>query len=296
MLNCWPNKEFTAKHLETVPCLHMLAEVARRLQEARTEPAKANRAVGGRTWTDFSDSTVGRRVFSSTWSWMTSKKAIEEGEFTNSSQHWPGNITVDGTSPRTHWSRCDTQRNARVIHADHNVEYLSKFQSAPPIQSNFFPKSSSSHNASQALTKKEEPDDNKALESQTDGERRSRRIRKVGMNLTATVLFTCSQVCQEWNISKIVQPSRVDVLEVGGSTNSVLIDEVSKLKWSWHCVNQQTGYDLHRLVDAKRAAEWAIEHKPRVAWFRIRCCCWDGAENEKHFLQVWSGDQEHGAE
>ena len=123
------------------------------------------------------------------------------------------------------------------------------------------------------------------------------------MNLTATVLFTCSQVCQEWNISKIVQPyqetlhvSRVDVLEVGGSTNSVLIDEVSKLKWSWHCVNQQTGYDLHRLVDAKRAAEWTIEHKPRVAWFRIRCCCWDGAENEQHFLHVWSGDQEHCAE
>ena len=165
MLNYWPNKEFTAKHLETVPCLHMLAEVARRLQEARTEPAKANRAVGGRTWTDVSDSRVGRRVFSDTWSWMENKTEnetrgdgscdIEEGnEFRNSSQHWPGNITVDGTSPRTHWSRCDTQRNARVIHADHNVEYLSKFQSAPPIQSNSFPKSSSSHNGSQALTKK----------------------------------------------------------------------------------------------------------------------------------------------
>ena len=89
-------------------------------------------------------------------------------------------------------------------------------------------------------------------------------------------LLTFSQVCHEWNISKIAQPlldtlsaSRVDVLEVGGPTKSVLIDEISKMKGSSRCVNQQTGSDLHRMVDARKAAEWAIEHRPRVTWFRI---------------------------
>ena len=57
------------------------------------------------------------------------------------------------------------------------------------------------------------------------------------MKLTATSPFTFSQACQEWTNSKIVRlyldtlyASRVDVLEVGGQTNSVLIDGVSKMK------------------------------------------------------------------
>ena len=33
-------------------------------------------------------------------------------------------------------------------------------------------------------------------------------------------------------------------------------------------MNQQRGYDLHRMVDASKAAELAIEHRPSVAWFR----------------------------
>ena len=49
-------------------------------------------------------------------------------------------------------------------------------------------------------------------------------------------------------------------------------------------MNQQTGYDMHRMVDARKAAEWAIEHRPRVAWFRVRCCYWDRQSNEEHFL------------
>ena len=76
--------------------------------------------------------------------------------------------------------------------------------------------------------------------------------------------------------------SRVDELEIGGRSNGVLIDEVSSMKGSSFCVNQQTGYDLHRMVDAKKAAEWATEHRPRVAWFRMPCCYCDGAKNEKN--------------
>ena len=46
-------------------------------------------------------------------------------------------------------------------------------------------------------------------------------------------------------------------------------------------MNQQTGYDLHRPVDARKAAEWAVEHRPTVAWCRIPCRYWGGANNEK---------------
>ena len=84
-------------------------------------------------------------------------------------------------------------------------------------------------------------------------------VRKFGMKPTATLLFTFSQVCQGWNRSKIVQPSldtlyvtRVDVLEIGGPPNSVLIDEISKMRGSSYCVKQQTRYDLHRVADAKK--------------------------------------------
>ena len=125
---------------------------------------------------------------------------------------------------------------------------------------------------SQALTNSRNLTDT-ALESQIDGERTNRRIRKVGMKLTATPLFTFSQVCHEWNHNKIVQPytlysSRVDVLEAGGPKNSVLVDE------SIAALSEQIGYDLHRKVDAR----W-VEHRPRVP-----CCYWDGESNDKHFL------------
>ena len=59
------------------------------------------------------------------------------------------------------------------------------------------------------------------------------------MKLTATLLFTFLETCHEWNRSKIVQPfldtfyvSRVDELEIGGSPNNVLIDEISKMRGS----------------------------------------------------------------
>ena len=74
------------------------------------------------------------------------------------------------------------------------------------------------------------------------------------MKFAATLLFTLAQICHEWNRSKIVQPyldtlyvSRVDVLEIGASPHSVLIDEISKMKSSSYCVNQQTGHDLKHL-------------------------------------------------
>ena len=69
-------------------------------------------------------------------------------------------------------------------------------------------------------------------------ERRHRRVRKVGMRLAATLLSAFSKFCHEWNRRKIVQPylgvfvSRVDVLEIGGPLNSVLIDGTSKMKGS----------------------------------------------------------------
>ena len=103
--------------------------------------------------------------------------------------------------------------------------------------------------------------------------------KKVGMNLTATSLFTFSQLCREWNRSNIVQPyldvlqvSRVDVLEIGGPPNSTLVDEITKLTGSFFCVIQRTGHDLHRGSDARKVAEWVLKHRPGVAWFRIPCC------------------------
>ena len=71
----------------------------------------------------------------------------------------------------------------------------------------------------------EEPDKT-MLWIQSNGERRNQRIRKVGMTLSATLPFTFSQICHEWNRSKIVRPyldalyvSRVDVCEIGGPPN-----------------------------------------------------------------------------
>ena len=59
------------------------------------------------------------------------------------------------------------------------------------------------------------------------------------MKLTATSLFTFSEICYEWNRSQIVHPyldmlyvSRLDALEIGGHPHSVLIDEISKMKGS----------------------------------------------------------------
>ena len=95
-----------------------------------------SREVGGRTWTDVSDSGVGRRMFSRTRTGMentteneTRGDGTSDTEECNSSQHWrlgvrrPGNTTVDETSLGTEWSRC-AQRNVSGIHADHNVETL----------------------------------------------------------------------------------------------------------------------------------------------------------------------------
>ena len=63
-----------------------------------------------------------------------------------------------------------------------------------------------------------------AVEPQADGKQ---RVRKVGMNLTATSSFAFSQLFREWNCSNIVQPyfdalhvSRVDALEIGGPPNT----------------------------------------------------------------------------
>ena len=102
-----------------------------------------------------------------------------------------------------------------------------------------------------------------------DGER---RVRMFGMKRTATLPFTFSRICHEWKHSKIAQPyldtlhvSRVEVLEIGGPPNSVLIEENSKMKGSSYCVNQHTRHDVHRISDAQRAAEWAIKRRPRVA-------------------------------
>ena len=92
----------------------------------------------------------------------------------------------------------------------------------------------------------EEPDQSSTVEPQKDGKQ---RVRKVGMNLTATSLFTCAQLCREWNHNNKFTPfwdalhvSRGDVLEIGGPPNSVLVNEVSKVKRSFFCVSQRTGF------------------------------------------------------
>ena len=192
------------------------------------EQNRHSRVLGGQTRKDVCDSRLGRRIFSGTSSRTentheneTRGDGTRNTEDCNSSQQWrrrvrkPENTTVDGTSLGTQWSRCDTRRDSSGIMLTTTWTHLSTTQPPPPIYRNFFPKSSSSRHAPQA-------------ESQIDGVRRNRRIRKVGMKLTGTVLFTFSQVCQDWNQSKIVVPylhtlcaSRVDVLEVGWPTDSV---------------------------------------------------------------------------
>ena len=72
----------------------------------------------------------------------------------------------------------------------------------------------------------EDTDKSFIVEPQADGKQ---RVRKVGMNLTATSLFAFSQFCRVWNRSNVVQlsldalhVSRVDVLEIGVSSKQRL--------------------------------------------------------------------------
>ena len=37
----------------------------------------------------------------------------------------------------------------------------------------------------------------------------------------------------------------------------------------------------HRGSDARHVAEWTLKRRPRVAWFRIPCCFWDGCNSVK---------------
>ena len=167
---------------------------------------------------------------------------------------------MDGMSLGTQWSRRDTLRNRSGLHVDHNVFTREHDSVSTTNPKKLIPEVVTESTRVTGADMLEESDENNALESHINGEPRNRRIRMVGMKLAATLLFTFSQVCHEWNHSKIVQPyldtlyaSRVDVLEVGGPTNNGLIDEISKLRGPSHCVNQQRGYDLHRMGVGDRA-------------------------------------------
>ena len=86
----------TRRHRETVSCPYKLAEVIRRLQESKVEPTKMvfeealkivrSESKLGRT---FSDSRVGRRVYSSTWSGMeTTLENKTHGDGTCDTEDW----------------------------------------------------------------------------------------------------------------------------------------------------------------------------------------------------------------
>ena len=153
--------------------------------------------------------------------------------------------------------------------------------SSQPIHRKLNQKSSSKQHVSRELTRWKNLTKTMPLESQMDRERRHRRVQKVGVKLTAVLLFTFRKPAMSG--SNIVRPyldalyvPPVDVLDIGGPLNSVLIDEISKMKGSSYCVNQQTGCDLHRMAYAKKASQLATEYRPRVAWIRVPCCYWDG--------------------
>ena len=205
------------------------------------------REVVSQPWTDVSDSRVGRRVFPSTSSGMENSPENETGgdgtrntEECISSQHWRSRVRKPGTPQWTGRvparSGADvTHRTGSGIHVDHNVETREHHSVSNTNPQCLIPESRHRVNTCHRCWQIGEP----ALESHIDGERRNRRTRQVGMKLTATLLFTFTQVCHEWNQSKIGQPyldavyaSRVDVMEVGRPTNSVLINEISKMTGS----------------------------------------------------------------
>ena len=87
----------------------------------------------------------------------------------------------------------------------------------------------------------------------------------------------CHQDCAV--VPRSTSTVSVDLMDICDSTNSI-ISEGTK----------QTGYSLHRVSEAKRAAECAMSHKPRVAWFHLLGRCLDSADNTKTVQQVSCGN------
>ena len=79
---------------------------------------------------------------------------------------WKADVTHRGTAEA--FTLTTTSRDANTT------------QSAPPVHRNCIQKSSPSQHVLLALTNLEESDEDSAVEAQIDGERRNRRIRKVG--------------------------------------------------------------------------------------------------------------------
>ena len=184
----------------------MLADVVRRLQESRAEPTKmvfeqALKFVksGVKLGTDVSGSRAGRRVFPSTWSGMENPPENEtrlDGTRDAEDCKFHHNVgDAEFGSPETPQctGRVQALSGADVPHIGTAAVYVlmttsrhvNTTQTAAPMHRNMFHKSLSSQHVSPKLTKWKN-DKNNALESQIDGERRNRRVRKVRMKLTAT--------------------------------------------------------------------------------------------------------------
>ena len=302
MLNYWSREGFTGTHRETVPCPHMLAEVIRRLQESKMEPTtivfeEALKIVKAEVKLGLSFTTQelaveftpahgsGRKTCPMKKPAGAAPATPKSGIYHHIRDEFdsPETPEMDGTSSGTQWSRRDAQRRINGIHGDNIVEICEHESTENNKQTKCVSEMVVEPTRVTGVDKVEEIDKGTTLAPQADGER---RVRKVGMNLAATLLFTFSHLYRDWNRSNFFNPYLdvlnafcVDALEVGG--HSVSVDETSKPKGLPYCVNQRTGYDLHRRSDAKKAAEWVTEHRPRVAWFRRPCCYCDGCNNEK---------------
>ena len=111
---------------------------------------------------------------------------------------------MDGTSFGTQWSSRDTQGNGNGngIHGGDFVETREHESVRSTKSSKCVSEIVVGSTRATGADKLEETDKSFIVESWVDGKQ---RVRKVGMNLTATSLFTCSQLCRERNRRKIVQ-------------------------------------------------------------------------------------------
>ena len=150
---------------------------------------------------------------------------------------------MDGTSSATQWSSLDIQRNGNGngIHGGDIVEAREHESVRSTKSSKCVSEIVVESTRATGADKLEETDKSFIVESWVDGKQ---LVRKVGINLTATSLSTCSQLCRERNRRKIVQPYP-DTLQVSrGRTKKGLADQLqvrtvprlpSTLRGCLHC-------------------------------------------------------------